>query len=102
MSHFIYSSPAKYVQGSGVLDELGQHLVTLGTKALIIVDDIVWQITGKRVKTSLEHVKIDFHYEHFNGEASDNAILRLADVARAAGTNIVVALSDGGSGGMAR
>jgi len=90
------------VQGRGILDELGQHLATMGTKALLIADDIVWQITSKRVKTSLEQAKIDFHYEHFNGEASDYAILRLADVARAAGTNIVVALSDGGSGGMAR
>jgi len=95
MSHFIYSSPGKYVQGSGVLDELGQHLVTLGTKALIIADDIVWQITGKRVKTSLEQAKIDFHYEHFNGQASSNEILRLAGVARAAGTNVVVGLGGG-------
>lgn len=26
MSKFIFSSPRKYVQGSGVLDELGDHL----------------------------------------------------------------------------
>lgn len=95
MSHFIFASPGKYVQGRGVLDELGKHLTTLGTKAFVIADDIVWEITGKRVKTSLEQAGAGLTYERFNGEASGNEILRLANIARAAHTDIVVGLGGG-------
>ena len=40
MSKFIFSSPGKYVQGSGVLDELGEYLPALGGKSFLIADDV--------------------------------------------------------------
>ncbi|WP_213990240.1 glycerol dehydrogenase [Sodalis sp. dw_96] len=95
MSDFIFSSPGKYVQGRGVLDELGKYLSSIGSSALLIADDIVWEITGKRVKTSLERADIGCRYERFNGEASGNEIVRLAGIARDARTDIVVGLGGG-------
>ncbi|WP_275955822.1 hypothetical protein [Pantoea agglomerans] len=32
MSKFIFSSPRKYVQGAGVLDELGPYVAELGDR----------------------------------------------------------------------
>lgn len=95
MSHFIFASPGKYVQGRGILSELGNHLSPLGVNAFVIADDIVWQIAGERVRTSLERSNAGLRYERFNGEASGNEIARLADIARAAGTDIVVGLGGG-------
>ncbi|GKX38454.1 iron-containing alcohol dehydrogenase [Pectobacterium versatile] len=95
MSHFIFSSPRKYVQGRGVLDELGEQLKPLGTKAFLMADGIVWDIIGQRVDASLKQASIGHHYERFNGEASSNEITRLAKLARDAGTNIVVGLGGG-------
>ncbi len=95
MSNFIFSSPGKYVQGSGVLDELGEYAKALGEKAFLIADDIVWGITGDRVKASLEKAGVAFYYERFNGEASGNEITRLASQARDAGTELVVGLGGG-------
>lgn len=54
MSKFIFSSPRKYVQGSGVLDELGDYLPDLGGKSFLIADDVVWGIIGDRVQKSLK------------------------------------------------
>ncbi len=42
MSKFIYSSPRKYVQGAGVLDELGEYVTELGNHAFVVADDVVW------------------------------------------------------------
>src|SRR5471030_3274566 len=90
MSKFIFSSPRKYVQGSGVLDELGDYLPALGGKSLLIADDRVWSIIGDRVQASLKKAEVEFHYEKFKGEASSNEITRLAEIARKAGTHVVV------------
>lgn len=95
MSDFIFSSPRKYVQGRGVLDELGEQLKPLGTSAFLIADDIVWDIIGLRVEAALKHADIAGHYARFNGEASGNEITRLVALARSAGTNIVVGLGGG-------
>ena len=85
MSKFIFSSPRKYVQGSGVLDELGDYLPALGGKSFLIADDVVWGIIGERVQTSLKKANVAFHYERFNGEASASDITRLARDRRCGG-----------------
>lgn len=95
MSHFIFSSPRKYVQGSGVLDQLGEQLKPLGGNAFLIADSTVWEIIGQRVDASLKRAGIQNHFQRFNGEASANEISRLAGLARAAGTDVVVGLGGG-------
>lgn len=95
MSKFIFSSPRKYVQGRGVIDELGEYLPALGGKSFLIADEMVWSIVGERVKCSLEKANVEFHYEPFNGEASSNEITRLVNLARKQGTNVVVGLGGG-------
>ncbi|KAA8997757.1 glycerol dehydrogenase [Affinibrenneria salicis] len=95
MSNFIFASPRKYIQGRGVLDELGAALRPLGHNAFLIADDVVWQITGERVKNTFQNTELTFYYERFNGEASGNEISRLAEVARRSGTDIVVGLGGG-------
>ena len=93
MQKIIFRSPSLYVQGQGVLDELGYYLNNLGTKALVMADDFVWGITKETVTASLE--KSGFPYIHvaFNGEASDLEIKRIAALAE--GADIVVGLGGG-------
>ncbi|AWH88233.1 glycerol dehydrogenase [Limnobaculum parvum] len=95
MSKFVFSSPRKYVQGMGVMKELGDYVAELGQNAFLVADDIVWGLIGDDVKSSLGSAKITFHYERFNGESSGNEIRRLADLARKAGTELVVGLGGG-------
>lgn len=70
MRNFIFSSPGKYVQGSGVLDELGHYLSALGSKAFLVASNAVWTIVEDRVKQSLKKAGIPYRYECFKGKLS--------------------------------
>lgn len=94
MTKRIFASPSRYVQGSGVIAELGDYLAELGDHAFLVSDDIVWGLTGKQVEKAVEG-KVRFHRERFNGEASTGEITRLADAARKIGSTVVVGLGGG-------
>ncbi|MCD7098071.1 glycerol dehydrogenase [Stenotrophomonas sp. MMGLT7] len=94
MRNFIFSSPAKYVQGNGVLDQLGEYAAGFGPRALLVADDIVWDIVGERVESALAG-KVDYQREPFAGESSNSEILRLAELARKFGSALVVGLGGG-------
>lgn len=95
MSKFVFSSPRKYVQGMGVLGELGDYIAELGQSAFVIADDTVWSITGDKVRSALDSANVGLHYERFNGESSGNEISRLAAVAKKAGSEVIVGLGGG-------
>lgn len=94
MTKRIFASPGRYVQGSGVIAELGDFLSEMGTNALAVSDDIVWGLIGSKVEKALSG-KVEFAREKFSGEASVNEINRLVDVAKKAGTNLVVGIGGG-------
>ena len=95
MNKFVFSSPRKYVQGAGVLAELGTYLKELGNSAFLIADEVVWELVGKQVQETLKQSDIQQRYEPFNGEASSNEITRLAEAARQSGFGVVVGLGGG-------
>ncbi|MFD2831241.1 glycerol dehydrogenase [Corticicoccus populi] len=95
MSNIIFTSPAKYVQGKGALETLGQNVESIGRKPLVLSDDVVWEITGETVGKSLEEKDIDFHYVLFNGEASLNEIERIAEEGRNEAADFVIGVGGG-------
>lgn len=95
MSQIIFSSPSKYIQGYGILAQLGESLHLMGENALIVADDIVWDIVAQQTNTSLKNTGIDYTYERFNGEVSDKEIARLTEVARREQTQMVVGIGGG-------
>jgi glycerol dehydrogenase len=94
MTKRIFASPGRYVQGSGVIAELGAYLAEFGDSAFLVSDDIVWGLTGNKVEEAVSG-KVKFHRERFNGEASSNEINRLAETARKIGSKVVVGLGGG-------
>lgn len=95
MSKFIFSSPRKYVQGAGVLDELGPYVAELGDNAFTVADDVVWKLIGERAQQALQKAGVTFNWHQFNGEASSNEITRLSQLAKSQGCNVVVGLGGG-------
>lgn len=95
MSKFVFSSPRKYVQGAGVLAQLGEYVAELGDSVFVVADETVWGLIGKEVQASLQQYRIKFHYQQFNGEASKNEITRLAGMAKNEGSNLVIGLGGG-------
>ncbi len=90
MRNFLFSSPGKYVQGSGVLNELGRYLSALGSKVFLIANNAVWTIVQARVKTSLKKDDITCRYKRFNGESSQKEIACLAGFTFNEQTSVVV------------
>ncbi len=48
MSKFIYQSPGRYVQGKGIVSSIAEETERLGSHALIIADEVVWNITEEK------------------------------------------------------
>lgn len=97
MTHIVFRSPSKYIQGKGVLRHLGEHIKPIGNKPLIVSDDVVWSITEEAIRTSLEEENLTFHLVSFNGEASLNEINRIADEGREHHVDMVVGVGGGKS-----
>ncbi|MEF3330225.1 glycerol dehydrogenase [Oceanobacillus oncorhynchi] len=95
MSNVIFTSPSKYVQGKGALNELGKYVEAVGKKPLIISDEVVWKITEETVESSLKDVNIDFHFVPFNGEASITEISRIAEEGNKAEADFIIGVGGG-------
>lgn len=95
MTKYIFVSPHRYIQGQGVIADLGEELKSLGQKPLLLADKDVWKITKKPVENSLSHADLEFHYVEFNEEASSNEIERIAESAKENKTDIIVGIGGG-------
>lgn len=88
-------APSRYVQGPGATNEIGEHAVRLGSKALLTGGKTALSICGQAIQDSLVAKKLGCHQETFNGECSDQEINRLVAVAKAQGADVVIAAGGG-------
>lgn len=95
MAKFVFQSPGKYIQGVGVLNELGEETKKLAKNPLVISDKMVWSITEEKITESFKNADIDFVYEEFNGEASENEINRLTESGQKNDSDIVIGVGGG-------
>ena len=89
--------PRRYVQGPGVLSELGELLKPLGKKALLLWDGPLKGLVGSVVRESLQMAGITFFEVDFQGEATLAERKRVGDLAVAEGCDISVAIGGGKS-----
>lgn len=90
-----FKSPAAYVQGRGVTDELGDRIEQLGETALVIGDEVVLGIVEDTVRESLEESGVEPVVEEFGGECSMQEIERIAEIAENAGADVIVGAGGG-------
>jgi glycerol dehydrogenase len=95
MTERVFISPGKYVQGKNVVDKTGEYVKGLGSVALVIADDVVWDIAGSRVADSLEQSGIAAVKAEFGGEASRNEIERLVEQGKGSNVDIVIGVGGG-------
>lgn len=91
----IFTSPSKYVQGPGVLDDLGTHLPPLGDKPLIVADDTVWGLVGEAVTSGLQGAEVGFERVGFGRYATPEAVDALVEKIRTGGHGVIVGLGGG-------
>ena len=90
----IFACPSRYVQGRGIIHQLGDYLLHYGDHAFLVADDIVWGLVGKDVEAALAG-KVAAQHQPFNGESSLSEVHRLSGIAKGGGANIIVGLGGG-------
>ena len=94
MAKWVFASPSRYVQGAGMLGNLGTHLAALGKSAFILADDTTWGVVGRGAEAAMQG-KVTFRREAFGGEASSAEIRRMAGLAREGGADVIVGMGGG-------
>jgi glycerol dehydrogenase len=88
-------APRKYIQGRGVLGELGEYLKLLGSKPLVLWDAPVRQAVGPIVEASLASAGMQIVDVEFTGETTAAERARVTQIARESGADISVGIGGG-------
>ena len=88
-------APRKYIQGRGVLAELGGCLKLLGTKPLVLWDPCVKGIVGQTVAASVHRAGLEMVDVEFRGEATREERDRVTAIARDHGADVAVGVGGG-------
>ncbi|QSG09678.1 glycerol dehydrogenase [Halapricum desulfuricans] len=91
----VFKSPAAYVQGRGVAEEIGTHAASLGEHALLLADEIVLGLVEDEVLDSLEDAGLEASSVEFQGEASEAEVDRISEIVRDRGADIVIGAGGG-------
>jgi glycerol dehydrogenase len=90
-----FGSPARYLQGPGLLDSLGKHVLPLGKSAYVLIDGFVADRLGTRLEQALRSAGVPFHLERFGGECSEPEISRATAAARQVLPELVIGVGGG-------
>lgn len=88
-----YGGPLRYVQGPGVLNDLGQYAAGLGRTAVLLMDPFVDQTYGDSLRRSLAGAGVDTVATRFGGESTEAEVARCATLA--AGAQVVIGVGGG-------
>jgi glycerol dehydrogenase len=89
-----FGGPGKYTQRRGEIDRLGEHVVPLGKRALVLVDKVLYDRLKPRVAGGFGQA-VETTFERFNGECSHAEIDRITGAVRDAQADVVVAVGGG-------
>jgi len=95
MSAKIMISPGRYVQGNGVIRQIGEQVKNLGQVALVIGDKAALPLTKEDVQKSFQDNGINFRFETFGGECSIQEINRLKGIGEEIRADVIVGIGGG-------
>lgn len=91
----ILISPSKFVQGSKELLNLGKHIETFGSKALIVASNDDLGRTKKAIEESFKGKDLEIIYGGFSEECTKKEIGRLSILAKEKDVDIVIGIGGG-------
>ncbi|WP_284007069.1 glycerol dehydrogenase [Haloarcula pelagica] len=90
-----FVAPGRYLQGEGILSDLGSATATLGTQAILVADETVLSVLGDRIEAAFAEAACALSVAEFGGECTAGEIDRLTDIARQLGADVVVGAGGG-------
>lgn len=91
----LFVSPSKYVQGKGLLKSGIPYIKQLGTKALLLTDEFVWELVGRSFYERLFDQGMNMINERFNGETTEAEIQRIITRIEEEDIEVILALGGG-------
>lgn len=91
----IFAATSRYMQGPGLLDQLGPQAGELGGSAVLVADDAVRALFEGRIAKSFDAARIGLHVLPFGGEVTHAAIDELSAHARASKADVVIGVGGG-------
>ena len=88
-------APARYVQGRGVLAELGSYVAPIGSVPLVLTDAVVRRMTEATVTESFRRAGLPVRFEEFGGTPTAAEARRVAETVAEHGCDVVVGLGGG-------
>jgi len=88
-------APRKYVQGRGVLGEIGPLVAEIGSKPLVVWDEQVKGVVGEVVLASFQAAGLDVVDVPFAGDSTHAEAERVAGLARSAGADVSIGIGGG-------
>ena len=92
---FVCSLPGKYVQGKGVIHEIGRYVFPLGKRALIFGGPTALSVAQEAISESLKREGSEAAVREFGGECSKKEIQRLVAIAKKERVDIVIGVGGG-------
>jgi glycerol dehydrogenase len=91
----VFIAPRRYVQGPGVLQQIGALISALGRKPLLLWDPRVKAAVGPTLLASLKAAGLEFVDVEFRGQCTKVEAARVADAARNAGAQVIAGIGGG-------
>lgn len=90
-----FVSCLQYIQGRGLLNQVGDYVSTYGKKCFVIADEFVLSMVQVPLVLSMKKAGLETSIELFSGECCRNEITRLVTAAKIADINVVMAIGGG-------
>lgn len=87
--------PGRYVQGPGIMREIGAELASIGDNVFITGGNRALGNTRDAIMKSLDERGINCSFELFNGENSKQEIIRMQKLASAYQSNVIMGVGGG-------
>lgn len=88
-------SPSKYVQGANEIENLEEHVLDFGKKALVVISEEDFGRFKTSIEKNLESKKIEFVYTNFVGKCTRKEIERIKEIGKENNTDIVIGIGGG-------
>lgn len=92
----VLAAPSRYVQGRNVIQKLGSHLKSLGSRPLLVADDVVWSIVEDSLAEGFGEAGLPVTRVGFGTFATAESVDSLVEAIRE-GEHDVIAGVGGGS-----
>jgi glycerol dehydrogenase len=91
----VFAAPVRYVQGPGALDLLGEVAQPYGPVLLVITDEVVLSLLGRRIETALTDAGLTPVFGLLQGEITYAAVQKLVATHAEDGAAVVIGVGGG-------